>query len=245
MKIRVGCCGLAGLSLSKYAELFDTIEINTTFYKLPRKETAERWVESTKGKLVFCMKAFQAITHPVTSPTWKRAGTQKPQINVENYGHLKPTKENVEAWNKTLQICKVLQADVCAIQLPPSFICTDTAVNDASKFFKMIRRTVNIGVEFRHKSWIENIANTKKLIKNAMLIHITDPLKETPVSNTPICYYRLHGLGKQLYKYNYTDDDLQKLKKLVFDIKCSNAYVMFNNLSMRDDALRFREIIIK
>ncbi|MFQ5969709.1 MAG: DUF72 domain-containing protein [Nitrososphaerales archaeon] len=245
MQIRVGCTGLAGLSLSKYAELFDTIEINSTFYKLPKKETAERWFESTKGRIVFCIKAFQGITHPVTSPTWKRAGTQKPQSNVENYGHLKPTKQNVETWNKTLRICKALRADVCVIQLPPSFTCTNTAVNDALKFFKMTCRNVSIAVEFRHKCWIENVARTKTLIKNAMLIHITRPLKEMPLSNKPICYYRLHGLGTQLYKYNYTDDDLQKLKKVFFEVKCSNADVMFNNLAMRDDALRFKEIIMK
>jgi len=81
------------------------------------------------------------------------------------------------------------------------------------------------------------------LIKSADLIHITDPLKEKPLSRKNICYYRLHGLGKQLYRYNYTDDDLLKLKNAILDIECGEAYVMFNNLSMRDDALRFRKMI--
>lgn len=243
MKIRVGCCGLAGLSLSKYAELFDTIEINSTFYKLPKRETAERWLESTKGKILFCMKAFQGITHPIASPTWKRAGTQRPKSMVENYGHLKPTKENAEAWKRTLEVCEAMHASVCVIQLPPSFTCTDTAVTDALKFFNMILRPVDIAVEFRHRSWADNVGLTNTLIKSADLIHITDPLKETPLSRKNICYYRLHGLGKQLYKYNYTYDDLLKLKDAILDIECEETYVMFNNLSMRDDALRFQKMV--
>lgn len=239
----MGCCGLAGMSLSKYMELFDTIEINSTFYKLPRRETAERWFESINGKIVFCMKAFQGITHPIASPTWKRAGIQKLKSMVDNYGHLKPTKENAESWRRTLEICEAMHASMCVIQLPPSFTCTDVTVNDALKFFEMIRRLVNIAIEFRHKSWADNVESTKALIKSADLIHITDPLKEKPLSRKKICYYRLHGLGNQLYKYNYTDDDLLKLKSVVLDIECDECYVMFNNLSMRDDALRFRKLI--
>jgi len=208
MQVRVGCCGLAGLSLSKHAELFDTIEINSTFYKLPKRETAKGWFESTKGKMVFCMKAFQGITHPISSPTWKRAGTQRPRSMVENYGHLKPTKENAESWERTLEVCEAMHTAVCIIQLPPSFACTDAAVADALKFFKTIRRPVHIAIEFRHRSWIDDVELTKALIKSADLIHITDPLKDKPLSRKKICYYRLHGLGKQLYRYNYTDDDL-------------------------------------
>lgn len=243
MQVRVGCCGLAGLSLSKYAELFDTIEINSTFYKLPKRETAERWYESTKGKIAFCMKAFQGITHTIESPTWKRVGIQKPKSMVENYGHLKPTKENAESWEKTLEMCMAMHAGVCVIQLPPSFMCTDAAVADALKFFKMVRRPVDIAIEFRHRSWTDNVELTKILIKNADLIHITDPLKDKPLSRKKICYYRLHGLGKQLYRYNYTYEDLINLKNIILDIKCEKAYVMFNNLSMRDDALRFRKMV--
>lgn len=242
MEVRIGCCGLAGLSLGKYAQLFDTIEINSTFYKLPKRETAERWFKNTEGKIVFSMKAFQGITHPISSPTWKRAGTQKPESMVENYGHLKPTKQNEESWKRTLEICEAMCARVCVIQLPPSFTCTKATVADALKFFKMIRRPVETAIEFRHRSWFDNSGLMEMLIKKAGLIHITDPLKERPLSRKKICYYRLHGLGRQLYRYNYTDDDLRKLKNAIHNIECDEAYVMFNNLAMRDDALRFRRM---
>lgn len=243
MQIRVGCCGLAGLSLARYAEMFDTAEINSTFYRLPNRETAERWFERTGGKVVFCMKAFQGITHPISSPTWKRAGRQIPKSGVKNYGHLKPTAENVVAWERTLEICEAIHAHVCVIQMPPSFTCTDRSVRGVLEFSRIVRRPVEIALEFRHGSWLENIGVTRSLIDGAGLIHITDPLKEKPESGKKICYYRLHGLDKHLYRYNYTDEDLCKLKGTVLNIKCQTAYVMFNNLSMRDDALRFKKMI--
>lgn len=189
------------------------------------------------------MKAFQGITHPLTSPTWKRAGTQRPKSMFENYGHLKPTRENVDCWQRTLEVCEAMHARVCVIQLPPSFICSKSVITNALKFFSLIRRPISTAIEFRHLSWNENVGLARELIRKADLIHVTDPLKEKPLSEKSLCYYRLHGMGKSLYKYNYTDEDLLKLKERVLENKCEEAYVMFNNLSMRDNALCFRKIM--
>jgi uncharacterized protein YecE (DUF72 family) len=243
MQIRVGCCGPAGLSLSRYADLFETIEINSTFYKLPKKETAQRWLETTKGKVIFCMKAFQGITHPIASPTWRRAGVQRPTRMVGNYGHLKPTNESISAWHNTLEICEAMNARVCIIQLPPSFICSESTVSDALVFFRKIGRPIRLAIEFRHQSWIDSRKLTRKLIADANLIHITDPLKDKPLSETETCYYRLHGLGKSMCKYDYNKNDLQELKKRVLQSSCDEAFVMFNNLPMRENALSFRKIV--
>ncbi len=243
MRVRIGCCGLAGLSLSKYADIFDALEINSTFYRLPRKETAERWFQTTRDRTVLCMKSFQGVTHPVSSPTWRRVGPQRPTKMVGRYGHLQPTKENMAAWERTLEICEAMRARVCVVQTPPSFICTDRSVRDALKFFRMVRRPAGVAIELRHGSWAENPAKTKKLIAGADLIHVTDPLKQEPISGGRICYYRLHGLGSRPYKYDYTDEDLRRLRDAVLGIGCETAYVMFNNLAMRRDALRFRKMI--
>ena len=61
------------------------------------------------------------------------------------------------------------------------------------------------------------------------------------LSTKKISYHRLHGLSKRLYKY--IDNDLVNLKDAVLNDKCEEAFVVFNNLSMRDDALLFRELI--
>jgi uncharacterized protein YecE (DUF72 family) len=49
--------------LERYAELFDTVEVNATFYRLVTRETVERWVEQTPSEFVFAVKASRYLTH--------------------------------------------------------------------------------------------------------------------------------------------------------------------------------------
>jgi uncharacterized protein YecE (DUF72 family) len=76
--VRIGCSGWnyphwrelvypKGLPPAKwlvhYATLFDTVEVNSTFYRLPRKEAVGRWVEQTPPEFVFTIKASRYLTH--------------------------------------------------------------------------------------------------------------------------------------------------------------------------------------
>lgn len=49
--------------LERYAEAFDTVEVNGTFYRLPRRETVRRWVEQTPDGFLFAVKASRYLTH--------------------------------------------------------------------------------------------------------------------------------------------------------------------------------------
>ena len=49
--------------LEHYATLFDTVEVNTTFYRLPRRDAVARWVEETPSGFVFAVKASRYLTH--------------------------------------------------------------------------------------------------------------------------------------------------------------------------------------
>jgi uncharacterized protein YecE (DUF72 family) len=49
--------------LEHYSTLFDTVEVNATFYRLPRRETVEAWVERTPADFVFAVKASRYLTH--------------------------------------------------------------------------------------------------------------------------------------------------------------------------------------
>jgi uncharacterized protein YecE (DUF72 family) len=77
-QVRVGCSGWnyadwrglvypkglpASRWLEQYATLFDTVEVNNTFYRLPRREAVSRWVERTPDGFVFAIKASRYLTH--------------------------------------------------------------------------------------------------------------------------------------------------------------------------------------
>src|SRR5687767_8507485 len=76
--VRVGCSGWnykdwreivypKGLPQSRwlehYATHFDTVEVNTTFYRLPKRESVDRWVEQTPAEFLFTVKASRYLTH--------------------------------------------------------------------------------------------------------------------------------------------------------------------------------------
>jgi uncharacterized protein YecE (DUF72 family) len=76
--VRVGCSGWnydvwrgrlypEGLPksrwLSRYAECFDTVEVNSTFYRLASRDAVERWIEQTPDGFVFALKASRYMTH--------------------------------------------------------------------------------------------------------------------------------------------------------------------------------------
>jgi len=252
MRVYVGCCSRTA-PWDKYAKLFDTIEVNSTFYRLPKEETARRWVDETEGSIIFCMKAFQGITHPISSPTWKRAGKQRPKANIENYGYLKPTMENFDCWDSIFKICNAMNARICVIQLSPSFDCNDKNLDNALTFLSSIRRDhLIIGIEFRHRSWFtdSNSNKTAMLLDKANLIHVVDPFTFMPSNHGELIYFRMHGdyISKNdrisyNYNYEYSNEELERLKDMVESLNAKEVFVMFNNISMHNDALRFKSVL--
>src|SRR5919204_2221849 len=77
-ELRIGCSGwnykhwrerfypkglAARLWLRHYAQFFDTVEINNTFYRLPRRESVARWVEESPPGFLFAVKMSRFVTH--------------------------------------------------------------------------------------------------------------------------------------------------------------------------------------
>ena len=70
MKLHVGCCGFP-IPQRKYVVEFDVVELQSTFYRIPRLSTAKKWRDTAPKDFIFTVKAFQGITHSINSPTWK------------------------------------------------------------------------------------------------------------------------------------------------------------------------------
>ncbi len=247
--IRVGCCGWAVKGgKDAYFHTFDLIELQSTFYKLPRIETASRWRMIAPRNFVYTLKAWQVITHPYTSPTWRKAGIKMDSSKAKHYGFLKPTSENFEAWMKTLSICKVLDARICVFQTPASFKFSDEHVKWVYRFFNhIVQDDVLLGWEPRG-DWNKHLDVVREICRSFDIIHVVDVFRRDPVSDSPVIYIRLHGIGagEVNYKYKYTDDDLKfllgKVKGFV-EAGFKEIYILFNNVFMADDALRFKKLL--
>jgi uncharacterized protein YecE (DUF72 family) len=86
----------------------------------------------------------------------------------------------------------------------------------------------------------------RRIFEEVNIVHIVDPFKRSPLLNRNTAYLRLHGIGKGEvnYSYKYTDDDLARLRDIVNSLNSSVVYVMFNNVHMLDDALRFKKLLM-
>ncbi len=244
--IKAGCCGFRLKGGAKaYYKSFDLVELQSTFYKLPRIETARRWQREAPQGFEFVVKAWQAMTHPSSGPTWKRGGVIPGMKERRQYGHLKPTDKNFDAWERTLEICKQLNAKICVIQCPPSFTLNRESIANMKRFFVRIRRDgLTLAWEPRHQSWHDNPEVVRSLCIELQLVHVVDILKRDPQSTGDVTYIRLHGLPAELsYGYSYTEADLKLLLRKATGLDAERTYLLFNNVTMVRDCLRFKEYL--
>jgi uncharacterized protein YecE (DUF72 family) len=233
-EVKVGCCGFAA-SQQEYFRLFNLIEIQQTFYQLPRVQTAEKWRDIAPVCFEFTMKAWQLITHETSSPTYRRLGKKMEASEAERYGRFRPTAEVVEAWNHTAMFARALGAKVVLFQCPASFRPNKVNVANMKEFFSRIdRQDLQFAWEPRGL-WPAKLI--RELCQELQLIHCVDPFKNRPQYGE-FQYFRLHGITG--YHYQYRDDDLHRLKMWVHG---KSTYLFFNNSWMKDDALRFIEMI--
>ncbi len=243
--VLVGCCGFP-VARSKYYKIFRVVEVQQTFYKLPSEDTAKKWRSEAPTNFIFTMKAWQAITHGPKSPTWRKAGLKIDPSKADRYGHLKPTRENLEAWEKTKRIAEILEARVIVFQTPPSFGYTEENLKNAIEFFRTINDSKFIIAWEPRGTWNQHYEAIRKVVEEANVIHVVDPLRRDPVKYGQVVYYRLHGLGGREvnYRYKYSDEDLSKLTDIVKSLPAGveTVYILFNNVYMFDDAQRFKNM---
>lgn len=249
MSVRVGCCGFTVKGGRKaYYRLFDLVELQSTFYQLPNPDTARSWRMEAPERFEFTLKAWQAVTHPLDSPTWRRAKWRPPLEKSSRYGWLKPTEENLDAWNRTAEIARILHSKIVVVQCPPSFQATEENVSGLKMFFKKAYvEGLTIAWEPRHSSWTQNLV--RSICLELGLIHVVDPFKDRCATEdvSPV-YYRLHGLGSRPYVYKYTDEDL----RILYDRYVSpllergvEVYLLWNNVYMAQDAEKFKKLYVE
>jgi uncharacterized protein YecE (DUF72 family) len=140
---------------------------------------------------------------------------------------------------ETKEVAEILKAKIVVFQSPTSFKPIEENMQNLRKFFKRIKSEDFIFVWEPRGDWPED--KVLDLCQELDLVHCVDPFKQRSVFGK-INYFRLHGRPEYNLKYKYTDGDLKEL--LNFCDRREN-YVLFNNLSMLADALRFKDYVRK
>jgi len=199
-----------GLPKSKwflhYAQHFDTVEVNNTFYQLPKQKSVENWHKQAPDNFLYTVKANRYITH------------------------IKRLKDASEALDRFFDTVDILAEKLGPIlyQLPPSL---RKDLDLLASFIKLLPKKRTAVFEFRHESWYSE--DTYSLLKKsnvAFCIHDM-PGKQSPrIVTADIIYIRFHGpTGK--YEGNYSKPTLKKwadwIKENLRGIRAAFAY--FNN----------------
>jgi uncharacterized protein YecE (DUF72 family) len=237
-EIRIGCSGWnyahwraifypnglpAARWLEHYAETFDTVELNASFYRLPTRKAAEGWARRTPPGFLFAVKASRYLTHV------KRLRTVREGVQLL-YDRIEPLVE-AEKLGPILW------------QLPESFHRDDERLAEALQALPAGRHCF----EFRHESWF--VPEVEKLLRahDAALVVGDHPKRrfQTLARTTDWMFVRFHqGRGRD---GNYTRSQLEEWAKRVRRwAQDGDVYAYFNddwNGHALEEARRLRELV--
>ena len=207
-----------------YAKSFNTVEINSSFYRLPFENVVKGWAKKAPEGFKFTLKMWRRVTH---------------------YKRLKDIKNDLEIFFTRI---KPLKGHIGAIlyQLPPSLRINLKLLED---FLKMLPENLDQSIEFRHPSWL--VSETFSLLRKFNIAYCIISMPEFPeiikiTSN--ISYVRFHG-REVLYGSSYSEGELKRWAKQIRDFsqkEVERVYVYFNNdynAYAVFNALKLREFI--
>jgi len=199
-----------------YAQHFSTVEINSSFYHLPREKTFLNWQEKVPNNFLFSVKVWRRITH------------LKKLKDIE--------KDLKTFWQRALALKEKLGP--LLFQFPPSFKANKITIKRLEKLGKFIRGDLCLNsyqffaFEFRHESWFKDeIYKILKKYNFALCWADTPSYPYQEVITANYLYLRLHGHEK-LYASKYTQKQLRDYSKKIEKFlknkgKC--VYVYFDN----------------
>ncbi|MEN3044283.1 MAG: DUF72 domain-containing protein [Candidatus Hydrothermales bacterium] len=233
MKIYVGLC--SSPSKKGYFNFFDAVEIQETFYTVPSETKAKNLKNKTQdlNDFYLFLKAPQHITHPFNSSTYKRS--KKDYGKRENYGFFKDTEEVDLAWKDIKCFATASGAKGIVFQTPSSFNETEENIKNIKNFFKD-KDGLLFFWECRGKWKSETL---RKIYSDLRIYQAVDPFHQE-VLMYDFVYLRLHG--RIMYRYKFENKDFEEIVDLIKKSK-GYVFVMFNNIYMWEDAIKFKEFI--
>jgi uncharacterized protein YecE (DUF72 family) len=271
-EIRVGTCSWADEALSKYfyppglpagerlayyAEHFDTVELDSTYYRLPVESMAARWVEQTPDEFVMHVKAFGVMTrHPVKKDQLPTDLRDEAPVDARGRVDRPPREFRAEVFRRFGEALEPLRAagklGGILFQFPPYVVYKDLSLDYLAWAREQLGGDEML-VEFRHRSWYEEDVRAEVLSfleEHRMSLVVVDAprvdAKNVPPTllalTSPTLYVRFHGRNAETWNvrgrsaaerfdYLYSEGELRELVEPLQELagRAQNAYAVFNN----------------
>lgn len=236
--VRVGTCGFPEARARLFRD-FSVLELQQTFYQPPHPATAARWRAEAPPGFVFTLKAWQLVTHPASSPTYRRLREPLTVRERPLAGGLRWNALTRRAWTRTLAVANALEAAAILVQTPLGFRPSPANLRRLRRFFESADRAGRrLVFEPRGEAWTDALLGP--LLADLDLTPGVDPFLRPPLGRG-LRYLRLHGRPAYRYRYRYTDADLEALAGLARE--GPPTWLLFNNASMAEDGRRLLRLL--
>jgi uncharacterized protein YecE (DUF72 family) len=259
--------------LGWYAQRFEAVEVNSSFYAIPEQRTVARWCEVTPDDFVFDYKLHKALSRHSAEiqslPPDLRDGVETTSRGrVQLTGELEAAliERTCEAVTPLEQAGKL---GAFLLQLTPAF---SPQKHELDELAPLIARLAPrpVAIEFRHRGWVEDTraeSTLEWLSEHGAAFVAVDAPKEVHVPIMPdidavtradLAYIRMHGRNAEGYLkgksvaerfgWDYSDEELREIAQRVESMaeQAAAVHVQFNNNRGRDaptSARRFRQLL--
>jgi uncharacterized protein YecE (DUF72 family) len=219
--------------LEYYSQFFNTVEINSSFYRPPDPGYVNRWVKQTPPGFVFTAKLWQKFTHP---GMYRAATGEVAAISPDD----------VSLFHRSIEpLAESGKLGALLAQFPPGFKHDEYGRRILTAVIRTFGR-YRLAVELRHRSW-SDAADTAALLRenNVAWVQIDEPQFASSIAvEVPLtagrAYFRFHGRNRETwwrgdsetrYKYLYSDREIAELADRVKQAadKTCQLFVFFNN----------------
>jgi uncharacterized protein YecE (DUF72 family) len=278
-EIRVGTCSWADEALSKhwypkgvapgdrlawYANHFDTVEVDSTYYRLPVPEMVERWAQRTPDGFTMHVKAFGLMTrHPVKKEALPPDLRDEAPLDERGRVNRPPREFRAKVFERFLDALEPLRAEgkLGGILFQfPSYVVRKEASLDYIRWAREQLGDHDMLVEFRHVSWLDDEGRDETLafleeigashvIVDSPRIEGAKNLAPTVLALTsPTLYVRFHGRNAETWNkrggsaserfdYLYGRQELEEWVEPLRELssQAEQAFAFFNNNATSDD----------
>jgi len=246
-----------GQRLRWYAQHFDMVEVNSTFYSIPDARTIERWCRSTPDLFIFDVKLHKLLSRHSTTLKLLPAKLQRVAETDQN-GKVMLTKEIeaavIEEFVGAVEILRRSgKLGALLLQLSPEFSPRKHDLSELDDLLESLQ-AYRVAIEFRNRNWVEEerLAGTLSFLNNhsATLVSVDAPADKhfmimpsdlDEITNPGLAYLRLHGRNARGYlrgktvaarfDYDYSEKEIDEIAERTRKLagKAKETHVVFNN----------------
>lgn len=219
--------------LEYYSQFFNTVEVNSSFYRPPNPGYVYNWARRVPERFLFTVKLWQKFTHP---KMYEEATGEAAAIS----------QKDVDLFKKSIEpLARYRKLGALLAQFPPSFKNDSFGQQILGAVIKTFSE-YRLAVELRHRSWSDD-ENTAQFLRenNITWVQIDEPkfpssiAADIPVT-AEMAYFRFHGRNAEMwwkgdsesrYKYLYSSEEINELaSKVKVTLEQTNlTFALFNN----------------